>query len=200
MRKYLIALFLVTSAQAGLNAQRFEGKLVMKGMESETATFFIKGDKVRLEMKSEDGPLALLYGAKDPKVVALMPERRYAEIPVMMLGEDGLDKGSETLSRTAEKRTIHGLVCEKWVVVEKGLTTVIWMTKDLGVSWADLIAPVARVAMPKWKDDRNDYFPMEVTQMKKGKTEKIIEITSLERMALADDKFTIPSGFQQMGN
>lgn len=200
MKKCLTTLLLVMSAQAGLYAQGFEGKISLKGLDSEMATFFVKNNKVRLEMNSDDGPLALLYSEKDPKVIALMPGRQYAEISVVMLGEDGLDPRSESLTRTGEKRTIHGVSCEKWVVVDERVTTVIWMTKDLGVSWANLIAPVARVSMPKWKDNQTDYFPMEATQTKKGKSEKIIEVVALERGPIADDRFAIPSGFQKVGN
>ncbi len=200
MKKYLTALLLVTSAQAGLYAQRFEGKISMKGLDSQTATFFVKNNKVRLEMNSDDGPLALLYSEKDPKVIALMPGRQYAEIPVMMLGDGGLDPVSESLSQSGEKRTIHGVSCEKWVVVDEGVTTIIWMTKDLGVSWANLMAPVARVSLPKWKDDQTDYFPMEIIQTRKNKPETILEVVTLQRIAIADDRFAIPSGFQKVGN
>jgi hypothetical protein len=197
---FLLALWAGVCANPQLFAQRFEGKLMLKGPDNESASYFIKGDKSRIETTDEGVPVVLLYTRKEPKMYALMPkEKKYTEVPVMNLsGEPDENDDSGKITKTGETRQIHGYTCEKWVYTNGNERTETWVTNQLGLTFVDLFNPMVGMSLAQGQHKLSDYFPMLITYSKKTKTETIMEVTAVEKRPLNDNLFAVPAGYQKM--
>jgi hypothetical protein len=197
---FVLAAILCSSVYAQSN---FEGKVVMRvtGEEEDEKSdmdYYIKEDKIRMEIKSEEGKLIILYDQKDSKAYMIMPEEQmYMEFDNNFSPEDSNDFNSQNINRTGEFKDINGYKCEKWIIKEDDNITEAWMTDELGGFYM-LKNPMAGGLQDSWQQKLvGNYFPLKVNVTEDGETTGSIEVLSVDKMSLNDDLFILPSGFQK---
>ncbi len=185
----------------------FEGILVVQGIGG-NATYYLKGDKVRSEMKDEEEEVIFLYSFNGESYTALMPsEKIFMEAPVQPLNFSDQDvkeiSGCEgEVNKTAEKQTIQNIECEKWVSTCGKDRSEMWLTRELGFEWGQIFHPMYRAAYSgsmRHYGDLKGYFPMKmIAEDKRGRKEVLMEVVKLEKKVLGDELFSVPAGYRKM--
>jgi len=194
----LFALCSVTLAQ-----NEFEGKVVMRmtGDQTVNMDYFVKENRMRMEMNAEEGKFIMLYDQRDSKTSLIMPEQKmYMEFQAneYMNENDMNDEDkSPDINKTGEFKDINGYKCEKWIINDEDNTVEAWMTDQLG-SFFMMSNPMVEGSQERWKNQlQGNYFPMLVNVMKDGELESSMEVLSVNKMSLNDDLFLIPKDYQK---
>lgn len=131
-----------------------------------------------------------------------MPLEQRKMMEGMMKGMMGGEKQEYELKKTGEKKTVAGYSCEK-VVMNEGDKDVgeFWVTKQVGSmkdfakDWSKLMDKMAQGPMAKMyrKLAELDGFVME------SKMSGVTAVTTkLEKRAITDDMFELPSGYKKV--
>lgn len=217
MRKRFYSTLLCSSVIAllftsiNLQAQsQFEGKVTMKFTEnnrSHTMDYFMKGNKIRMEMKEQGQAINIIFDRKEDKMIMLMPNQQmYMEYPYKNFmkehKKDKMDGEKEVFKKTGEMKTINGYNCEKWIFNEDdGSQSVAWMTKELG-SFTFFDNPMSGNSdKPEWQQEIEaaGYFPMLVINKdKNGNEQGTMEVTKIEKKNLDNSMFEPPADYKKM--
>ncbi len=195
-------------APAVLHAADFEGKIRMKMTEprggSRNLDYSIKPGLVRADIAlDEKQNMTTIMNSAKKEVVVLMPgQNMYFSSSI----DDVADVAAEhagSLEKTGETTKILGYDCTKYVSRDKGTTTEIWATDELG-TFAGISAgnPMSRKKSsgPGWEQalKGGNFFPLRVVSVnKKGKEEFRMEAVSIDKGSQPDSLFEIPAGYQQ---
>jgi hypothetical protein len=200
----IFALFM----QENLFSQAFEGKINIKLVNDEevsTMDYLVKGNKIRMEMKSEEGEgeAVMITDMQDLKMIILMAEEKmYMEYPIKEAIEEQKDDIQSEMGKirlTDETKTINGFNCQK-LDYEDDKNIESWITKDIGTLML-YENPMGGNEMPEWYSDFADegFFPILVIEKDdSGEEESRWEVTSVEKKSLSDDLFIPPAGYQKM--
>jgi len=200
---YFLITFLCTVSVFGQN--NFEGKVVFRISEEESGAdvdYFVKDNKMRMEMKSEEGSMVILFDQKESTTYMIMPEQQmYMEFKGMDYTKDKIDpneSASDTdIKRTGEFKEINGYNCEKWIVKEDDDIVEAWMTDEIGAFFM-MSNPMAGNNKDKWQQElMGNYFPMRVDLVEGAEKKKVLEVLSVNKMSLNNDLFSVPPGFQK---
>ncbi|MGF1636688.1 MAG: DUF4412 domain-containing protein [Cyclobacteriaceae bacterium] len=187
----------------------FEGVLEMQGLGG-AVTYYIKGDKVRSEIKDEGQLVIFLYEFNGTSYTSIMPaEKIYMEAPVHQINFSDqelkeINDCESKISKTGEKLNISGITCEKWTANCGNDRSEVWVTRELGFEWGQLFHPMFRAAYTgsmQQYGELKGYFPMKmVVPDEKGKQTVFMEVGRLEKKKLSDELFSIPTGYKKMAS
>lgn len=209
----------VVAAFAAVSALAFEGRVSLgitaeKGGE-QVIDFLTKGDLVRMEPKAaEAAGTAMIVNAAKQEMTILMPrERMYMAMPLR--GGPASPGGAEQpaqgkIEKTGRTEKILGYDCEEYVVTDKGDSTEMWITEQLG-SFMGLGGgnPMggmmggrkAKADGAAWENllkGKKGWFPLRVVSRDgRGKEKFRLEAKKIEPGNLPDDLFAPPADFQK---
>ncbi|HSP88794.1 MAG TPA: DUF4412 domain-containing protein [Ignavibacteriaceae bacterium] len=184
----------------------FEGKVVMRisGEDSEESgdiDYFIKDQNLRMEMKSAEESMFILFNNADSKMYMVMPEQKmymdFAGIDFLGQGNTS-DKNDDTeINKTGEYKQVNGYQCEKWIIKDNEETVEAWMTDELG-NFLMMTNPMMGT-QDAWQTElQGNYFPMKVEIIEDGEKKTAMEVLSVNEMSLNADLFSIPKDFQKL--
>jgi hypothetical protein len=179
-------------------ATAFEGRLLVSMADGETPIVYsIKGQQIRMEAGGEE-PFIALRDLRQQTVRMLMPEEKvFVDVPLRDMSPY-VDESKTRISRTGEKRTLHGYTCEKWVVTEQSDRGELWVTDQLGLDFAALWLPTLNL-QSGWRSALGRHFPMKMSVSDEdGAMETIWEVTSIEKKRIDDALFAVPAGYRKM--
>lgn len=207
--KILRTVLLITLLAAVVMAQGFEGYVKYKMDAAGETTFmkyYKKGEKVRMEPEIDQMEMGGAIIFNEGKTFMIMPaQKMYMEFDDEMYNLGNMDDDSETEEdedfnkpvKTGETKDILGYTSEKWVFTDDEYTTEVWAAKGLG-EFVFLSAPMAQQEMPDWYEDLSSggFFPMLVeAKAADGSLEGRMEVVEINEESIADDMFSIPSGY-----
>jgi len=188
----------------------FEGKVVFQVKnENETnqITYFIKGDKFRIEPQTADKPGGkgvLVYDRKNKMMTMFITERKmYMERPLDLNDKTDTVKKEKTepyFKITGKTKKIHGYTCENLVFENKGKKGEAWMTKEIG-GFLFFRNPRQKPSSDAdWKSAiiAENYFPMVISEITDdGKPNVMFEVLELKVENLSNSLFEPPAGYQK---
>lgn len=189
-------------------------------------TYFLKGRHTRIETKLPNPPggmAATLWDLDAGKIITLMPaQKMYTTMDMKTAAEDMKEMkkshGQEEpefpkLTPTGKRETIAGYTCEHWLMgeeqdldmcVAKGLGYFgmggqsgggLGSLKNLAFS-PEMLAAAA--THPEWvRFLEGGAFPLKLTAMKDGQVKMTMEATRIEKRALDDSVFVIPTDYRE---
>lgn len=198
-----VLLIVIAFSVQAFSQNDFEGKVVLKISEDETAAdvdYFVKDEKTRMEMKSNHGSMVLLYDQKSNKTLMMMPEQKmYMEFNAMdfMQHDESSDNSDTDINRTGEYKDINGYNSEKWIIKEDDETIEAWMTDELG-GFFMMNNPMGQNQNTWQKELAGKFFPMRVDIIEGSEKKKVLEVLSVNKMSLNNDLFDVPQGFKKL--
>lgn len=208
--KLLPVLFLAAAAAtlpATAHAADFEGKIRMKMTEprggARNLDYSIKPGLVRADIAIGDGQnMSTIMNSTKKEVVVLMPGQKMYFTSTLSDVADAAAEHAGSLEKTGETTEILGYDCTKYIARDKGTTTEIWATDELG-TFAGFSAanPMGRKksAGPGWEQalKGGNFFPLRVVTLnKKGAEQFRMEAVSIDKGAQPDSLFEVPAGYQ----
>lgn len=208
------------AAVIAVAATAFEGRVSL-GMKSgrdkeQVIDYAMKEGFVRMEPKSaEAGGSAMIMDWGRQQMIMLMPEQHmFMVMPLKAPLERAAARAQnpETkVEKTGRTETILGYLCEEYVTTERGETTEMWITDQLG-SFAGLGGgnpmagmmgggAAAKPAAGGWEQalkGRPGAFPLRVVSRDgKGRETFRLEAKKIEPGSLPDSLFAPPAGYQK---
>ncbi len=214
----IVALLGLVTVSA-LSALAFEGRVSLgfsdgKGRE-QVIDYAMKGALVRLEPKMKEAAgAAMIMDAAKQEMTILMPEQRmYMTMPMRgapAAGPGASEPKNVKVEKTGRTEKILGYDCEEYVMTDRGQTTEMWVTEQLG-SFMGLGGgnPMggmiggrkAKAEGNAWEQvlkDKKGAFPLRVVgHDAKGKETFRLEAKKIEPGNVPDDLFAPPAGFQK---
>ncbi len=204
----LLLVFTAAFAPVALHAADFEGKIRMKMTEprggARNLDYSIKPGLVRayIALDEKQNMTTIMNSAKKEVVVLMPGQNMYFSSSIDDVAEVAAEH-TGALEKTTESTKILGYDCTKYISRDKGTTTEIWATDELG-TFAGISAgnPMSRKksAGPGWEQalKGGNFFPLRVVSVnKKGKEEFRMEAVSIDKGSQPDSLFEIPAGYQQ---
>ncbi|MGE0635093.1 MAG: DUF4412 domain-containing protein [Bacteroidia bacterium] len=209
--KKLFFTFLLFGFIASSFAQSFEGIIDFRkttGAEKVYYSYTVKGNKVRIDEKTEDGKTliaTLLVDLNSKEILALSHDRK-----LFMKREAKTTErvaGSPKIVRSGNHRFIQGYDCEQWRVKNETENTEIsyWVTKGNYDFFLPLLGVLGRkdrfatyyLSIP----DREGYFPVDAVERDVQRNEKgRLEVLQIAEKKLDDNLFVVPKTYMQMEN
>lgn len=192
-------------------AQSFEGVIDFRktnGAEKVYYSYSVKGNKVCIDEKSEDGKsiiATLLVDLSSKEILALSHDRK-----LYMKREAKTTErvaGSPKVIRSGNHRFISGNDCEQWRVKNETENTEIsyWVTKGNYDFFLPLLGVLGRkdrfatyyLSIP----DREGYFPVDAVERDVQRNEKgRLEVLKITEGKLDNNLFVVPKTYMQMEN
>ncbi len=206
-----IMLGLLFLSATSITAQdTFEGKVKFKvsggdSDESAVIDYFIKGDKIRMEMGQQAMGAVVIF---DPTTIKMLmtSQGMYMEYPRDMMtgqmdndGEDYEEYNEEYAPKiTGKTKEILGYECKQWIMESEEGKIEMWVTDELG-SFVPMQGPMGGEA-PEWQTQIADgnFFPMLVIVDDDGEKVSAFEVISVDKTDVSDDLFTVPKGLKKM--
>lgn len=191
-------------------AQGFEGTIEFKktkGSKVSTYIYHVKGNKVRLEEYGTKKTLTeiALIDLETSTIQLLSPDRQ--SYMVLHTKPSTKDMSKTEVVMTKDKKTIMGKECSKWVITNEDLnaTVTYWVTKGDYDFFVTLLATLNRKTNQtlffQQVPAAMGYFPMVGVETDLAGAEKErLEVTSMNKKALGDHLFKVPSGYTEIEN
>ena len=220
MKKTLLTLVcvfataLVSLASASAIAASFEGRIKMKMQpakgEPQIMSYAVKGQRLRMEMPSDEETMVSLLDWEKREMSVLMPDQtmyrviELKDVPAM----DQIDKSAEntTLEKTSETARIVGRDTTKYIAREGKNVTDLWLAPDIG-SWFNMGGGEGMQGkkLSDWEKEiiAKGLFPLRmITYDQKSKPTMTMEVVELTPQKLDDSLFVPPAGYTRfsMGN
>lgn len=209
----------VAATLAAVSAFAFEGRVSL-GMTAEKGgeqviDFAMKGDLVRMEPQSgEARGAAMIMNAAKQEMTILMPSERMYMVMPMRGGPaqqgDGAEAKEIKIEKTGRTEKILGYDCEEWLMTDKGESTALWVTEQLGAfmglgggnpmggMMGGRKAKADGAAWEKLLKGKKGWFPLRVVSRDaRGKEKFRLEAKKIEAGTLPADLFAPPAGFQK---
>lgn len=216
---YRTALSGVVAAFVALSAFAFEGRVSLgitaeKGGE-QVIEFSTKGDLVRMEPKPADaGGAAMIMNAAKQEMTILMPREQMYMVMPMRGGPaqqaDDSEAREAKIEKTGRTEKILGYDCEEWLMTDKGESTALWVTEQLGTfmglgggnpmggMMGGRKAKADGAAWEKLLKGKKGWFPLRVVSRDaRGKEKFRLEAKKVEPGKLSDELFAPPAGYQK---
>jgi Domain of unknown function (DUF4412) len=207
---------------AALAAATFEGKVTMKMTGPKGSpplvNFSLKEGFSRIDVEAGQGQSVamIMDQSKQEMIIMMAAQKMYLVRPLPKPGDIPAAQGAAphdmTVERTSVTETILGYECVKIVATDKGTTTEMWVTDQLGTfmgmggggPMGGRRGGPGGPAGEAWEQALRGKasFPLRVVTTKDGKEAFRMEATSVEKMSLPDSVFAPPADFQKldMGN
>ena len=181
----------------------FEGKITMQiteGKKSTSATFYCKGDLMRIE-SSESDEGYMVFDMASKTMTMIMPSQRM--FMVMNAGAHAQQPGqSDPPVKTGRKEKILGYECDEYTITDGKKVTTFWGAHGLGVFHSMMRGgpggpPKGPSALEKAAESEG-VFPLRTIETNaRGKEISRTEVTSVEPGSQPDSLFVPPKGFQK---
>jgi hypothetical protein len=197
------AALLGAAAVAGAQPSPFEGVISMRlsqrtpqGTMGQPAEYLVRGGKVRMNMGTGMGGMALIADPQERKLFVLTEARAsYMEMPLASTDAATTLPADVKVTRTGKRETVAGLSCEQVSVESGGERTDICLTKELG-PYVNPLASLGRQGGGDWQSAlAAEGFPLRVT-LPDGSV--ALEVTRVERRRLANSLFSVPESYTKM--
>jgi hypothetical protein len=182
-------------------------------MRVEEATVYVKGNMIRSDMETEEGPAYATMDLENGVIRMFQPsEKMYIEwtkedmerMKSMMPNMGGASEQPEP-RETGLSKTINGMHCVAYDIDEDEGATRVWVSKDnaqLVSAFAALMESVSSMGMDEEDTDPSALvakygFPV-LTLHLGYDTYEIEETLSVEHQSVSDDLFTPPAGYKKM--
>lgn len=184
---------------------QFEGVVTARmaaQQRSMDVTYSIKGGHFRMDMSGMGGmSVYILHLASAPTSQMVIPSQKmYMEMrnAEAVTGQSAATKAPD-IKWTGKKETVAGIECEHVIVTDdKGTQADVCAAKGMG-SFFSAQGPMggrgSNTALDAWQRVGAGSFPLKIQRVG-GET--ILEVTRVEKKSLADEIFTVPSGYQKM--
>jgi hypothetical protein len=202
-----------------LAADPFEGKVTLgmkSGKEKEAVIkYMMKGQRMRMEPEVEGAQgMAMIFDVQKGEMMTLMPEQKmYMVISLKGAMEKAAknaanDKMPE-LVKTGRTDKILGYNVEEYTFTDRGNTTEMWVTDQLGTymgassggGGGGMMGRGKGGAAQTWENllkGRDGFFPLRVvTRDKKEKETFRMEAKEVQPGKVADSMFEPPAGYQK---
>ncbi len=210
MKKNFLCFFLLGCILTSFG-QSFEGVIDFRKTNLAEKTYYsytVKGNKVRIDEKTEDGATiiaTLLVDLSSKEVLALSHDRKL----YMTREAKTTDRvaGSPKVIRSGNHRFIGESDCEQWRVKNEADNTEIsyWVYKGNYDFFLPLLGILGRkdrfatyyLAIP----DREGYFPVDAVERDAQRNEKgRLEVIKIEKKKLDDNLFVVPQSYMLVEN
>jgi hypothetical protein len=213
------AVCILTATTATL-ASAFEGKVEMKMTSSEAKgetpmTYYMKGTHMRMETvvppdkhNKKGGTFVAIMDLEAREMTMLMIEEKM--YMVSKFPEETVAKANEKAAEmdfkpTGRKEKIAGIEAEEYVGTSDKKRTEMWMTKELGKfmmanqgKGGPMGGKKGASAWAKFAEQGNFFALRVIQRAKEGAPEDMrMEVTKVEKGALADSLFQPPSDYQK---
>jgi len=182
-------------------------------MTVEQVNVYIKGNLIRTDMETEEGPAYATLDLENGIMRMFQPaERTYIEWTKQdmermksMMPDMGGASGQPEPRETGLTKSINGMSCSAFdIETEEGMTRV-WVSKDnaqLVKAFAGLMESIDAMAMEEDEMDPSALvakYGYPVLMLRLGyDTYEIEETLSVDRESVSDDLFTPPAGYTKM--
>ena len=190
MRKMKIVYMLIAVLSSNWAvAQSFEGIITMNTVNEEieekaTLSWYLKGDKSRVDIKSQAGKHATEYAIISDEIgVDMVAEGQVTNIP-----QSVMKTGASAQSLLSEKEgvSMNGYTCTRAIYFNGKNQTTYWLTNDLNIGFDDIPA-ILRRNMPNIEASG---FPIKMeTRGADGKVVVSQEVVSVKAAKVDDSKF-----------
>lgn len=181
----LIALFTANWAFA----QSFEGVISMNTTneelkESATVTWYLKGDRSRMDIVSKAGEYNSEYAViVDQNGMDMVAEGHVTAVPQAAMK---VDLATQSLVSELEGVSVNGQTCKQVVYTDGVNKTTYWLATDLGISFDDIPYIIKR-NMPKISSEG---FPVRMEKRNaEGKIVLSQDVVSVSPTTVDDSKF-----------
>lgn len=212
LRNLFISVIFLVSAFISVNAQdKFEGKVKFR-MDSPDGnmdmTYFSNGDNVRINVEGEgvEGTMSMILSGK--KMMVLMPaQQMYMEFSSDFMNqkhEEEMDDSEQKIKpedfpkfKTGETKVISGYKCDQYKFTEQDEEVEVWATDELG-NFFFIENPMSGEEGVQSMFNGTGFFPLLIiSKDKSGGREFKMEATSVEKMSVSSDMFSVPSGYKK---
>jgi hypothetical protein len=199
-------------------AAQFEGTIDMTvGSKAEQKmTQSYKGNHVRTDMNTGGGQMTMLMEAGAPEMTMLMAEHK---MYMKMSLKDAVAQAGKTdpkppkITDTGKTETIAGKTCSVYRMAteeSKAENIEVCAAKGMGFfAMGQASGPMAgknpyagafeAAGNPEYaKLFKDGFFPLRVSDISKGKTETIVQVTAITPKSIPDAAFQIPAGYTEM--
>ena len=190
--------------------EELEADRVMTVEETQT---YIKGNLIRTDMETEEGPAYVTMDLEQGIIRMFQPsESMYIEwtkedmerMKAMVPDMGGASEQSEP-RETGLTKSINGMSCVAYDMDTEDGVTRVWVSKDnaqLVKAFAGLMESVSAMTMEEGETDESALvaehgFPVLMLRLGYDMYE-IEETLSVDRQSVADDLFTPPAGYKKM--
>jgi hypothetical protein len=221
---FALGLSPIVQAQSG----GFEGVVVSKmtgSGEGAEMTQYYKGTKTRTEVSSKGQGAVMIMDLADGTMTTLVPaQKMYMVMDFRKMGEAlrgvappkeqpsgraaGAPEKVPEIKATGRTETVAGHTCEWYafgsngdtqICSAKGLGFFMWGQSPMGRGSATSSALAALGANSDLaRLFKDGFFPLKMMRVEGGKTQTLMEVTSVERKSLDAALFAIPPGYTEM--
>ena len=206
---------LICSSTTIASAQAFDGVITMRmnasrpgGAGPQEIEYMAHGGKVRMNIKSQMGPMGVIGVPAEKKIYVLLdPQSMYMEMSTDAAA--GRVAGATTdmpepkITRTGKKERIAGYECEHVMIEARQQSTDVCMARGLGPfmnamsGMGAMMGGRGTAAQPAWQRSlaAGGGFPLKVTSQD-GVVQ--LEVTKIEQKKLADALFIVPANYTKM--
>ncbi len=213
--RMVLGLVIALSAGWVWAAGSFEGEVDMtitsQNGKSLSMQYFVKGDKARSNMTSEDGKFSGggIYNLKTKEMTVIMDKQKMYMVSQLHPEKFQYDNNKHfKVTKTGKTLEILGHGCQEWDYTSDDDNGKVWLTPGLGNWWGTQMAaqadklPADQKAMIKMVVDEK-LFPMKwESDDKSGNSKATGVVTKVEAKSLSSSLFEVPSGYKKldMGN
>lgn len=189
------------------HAQPFEGVITMRmsarspqGPPPQESEILVRSGRMRLQMKSAPGGVAVITVPREKKAYALISATKsYTEMSIEPSAEQAAAAARQQeqvkVTRTGRKETIAGFACEHVTVTSASGTADVCVTTELSMPFNPM-DPMARGPAAPWQQAVGDRaFPLKLT-LADGSVP--LEVIAVERKRLAPELFSVPADYKKM--
>ena len=206
----LLGLLLFTtlaSAQDIGTRSVFEGVLHVRYQTVDEVQFVdmsVKRERIRVDAAmAEPGGIFFLVDYPAKKRYAILPYReQFIELPAAAVREDPRQlKEPVNFSKTDSSDEVAGFPCDQLLITTDAGELEIWATTKLGTAGTlstHLASMLAEQAPWEKEMIRFGYFPLKVILNDGSGDQRVIfEVTAIEKRALGESRFLIPTGYEK---
>jgi hypothetical protein len=201
-----------------VSAESFQGKVSMtmttsngSKESSQTITYVMKEGFMKIEMGSAKGQMSSIVDFKNRQMIMIMDQQKM--YMVQALPQPTVDQKDAAAAKqlgadvqvTSEKATILGYECTKIISTTPQGTAEVWVTDQLGsfmgISPGGGGGPGRRPQAPQaWESalKGKNFFPLRVVSNVPGKGTFRLDVTSVDKMPIADSEFAPPDGYRKL--
>ena len=187
-------------------------KLDAQGNGPSSFTYYLKGDKARVEMEMPAqaqmmGKAAFIIDGDQRTMTTLIPQMKmYMQMPMPSMDSTSYNGNINDAGKpvkVGDTEVILGHKCEHWKINdEDGGTVNLWNAKGFGnFMMPGMGGMQGQGRQPQWLKDlmSQGFFPLKIVVTKKdGSTEMSMVATKIEEKSLGSSLFEIPSGYNKM--
>ena len=200
-----IAAAMLAGAPLAAQGGNFEGVVTGKMAHGGTFEYYVKGNKIRMQMRSSEHPDeqgVMIYDSDSRTMTMLMPSQKmYMQYNVAEKPDLTSPDMDVKVTKMGKSDKIAGYSCDYYHVEGEHGNADVCINTDLGRFMSPgQGGPMRRGAQPPaWQKMFGDKpaFPLKVISYEKGKPEVVMEVTAVDKKSLDASAFTAPADYHK---